>query len=80
MTERLEENSDCSLIQLEDHWSIRYFILAHRYMEYMRSIPEEDIDAQDSAEYDFCEAQEMSDSDFDYVTAAMDLMEMEGKV
>jgi hypothetical protein len=73
-----ELEGDPHLIQLKDHYSIRYFILAHRYINYMRSIPDTDTAKQDSSEFDFCEAQGMSDSDFDYMTAAMDLLEAEG--
>jgi hypothetical protein len=77
---RAEDSQDPDLIQYQDHWSIRYFILAHRYINFTKAIPEDDVDAQDSAEYDFCQANGMSDSDFDYVTAAMDLLEIEGDV
>jgi len=69
---KIEDSKGPDLIQYKDHYSIRYFILAHRYIM-QSNASEEDID-----ESSFCEANGMSDSDFDYMTAAMDLLEAEG--
>lgn len=64
-----ELEGDPNLIQLKDHWSIRYFVHAHRYIAQA---------AEDYSLDDYAIDNGLSDSDVDYITAAQDLLEAEG--